>query len=156
MFWLILTPRRAFFFIALIMVLSILLGCASTQLVPDANTEKWVGKISGMARGDLKLFIKQIQGQSDLYLAKSPFVMNLDATAGGYGKVEVTGHMKGKVKNGIIKAKIFGNAQVGDSFYQISGEMIGTISKTQAFGTWKIRHIKGLHSGKWTAKKMVE
>jgi hypothetical protein len=64
--------------------------------------------------------------------------------------------IKSKVKNGIIKAKIFGNAQVGDSFYQISGEMIGTISKTQAFGTWKIRHIEGLHSGKWTAGKVVE
>ncbi len=25
--------------------------------------------------------------------------------------------------------------------------MIGTISKTQAFGTWSVRHIEGTHSG---------
>ena len=82
--------------------------------------------------------------------------MNLARTAGGYGSVTVTGRMKGKVKNGIMKAKIFGDAQVEDTFYRISGEMIGTISKTQAFGTWSLSHIEGTHSGKWTAKKVVE
>jgi len=126
----------------LIIVLSIL-GCASTQFVPDADTEKWIGKISGMAKGDF-------------YPVKGPFVMDLEKTAGGYGSVTVRGHMKGKVNNGIMKAKIFGDAQVEDTFYQISGEMIGTISKTQALGTWSVRHIEGTHSGKWTAEKVVE
>ncbi len=155
MFRLILTSKRTFLLIMLILVLSIL-GCASTQFVPDADTEKWIGKISGMAEGDLELFIKQTQGQDGFYPVKGPFVMNLARTAGGYGSVTVTGRMKGKVKNGIMKAKIFGDAQVEDTFYQISGEMIGTISKTQAFGTWSLRHIEGTHSGKWTAEKVVE
>ena len=52
MFRLILTSRRTFLLIMLIVVLSIL-GCASTQFVADADTEKWIGKISGMAEGDL-------------------------------------------------------------------------------------------------------
>ena len=155
MFRLILTSKRAFLLIMLILVLSIL-GCAATQFVPDADTEKWIGKISGMAKGDLELFIKQTQGQGDFYSVKGPFVMDLEKTAGGYGSVTVRGHMKGKVNNGIMKAKIFGDAQVEDTFYQISGEMIGTISKTQAFGTWSLRHIEGTHSGKWTAEKVVE
>jgi len=155
MFRLVLTSKRAFLFIMLIVLLFIL-GCASTQFVPDADTEKWIGKISGMAKGDLELFIKQTQGQDDLYSVAGLFVMNLETTAGGYGSVIARGRIKGKIKNGTMKAKIFGDAQVEDTFYQISGEMIGTISKTQAFGTWKIRHIEGLHSGKWTAEKVIE
>lgn len=155
MFRLILISRRVFLLFTLIVVLSIL-GCASTQFVPDADTEKWIGKISGMAKGDLELFIKQTQGQDDLYSVAGLFVMNLETTAGGYGSVIARGRIKGKIKNGTMKAKIFGDAQVEDTFYQISGEMIGTISKTQAFGTWKIRHIEGLHSGKWTAEKVIE
>ncbi|MBW2565255.1 MAG: hypothetical protein JRE29_14820, partial [Deltaproteobacteria bacterium] len=66
MFRLILISRRVFLLFTLIVVLSIL-GCASTQFVPDADTEKWIGKISGMAKGDLELFIKQIQGQGDFH-----------------------------------------------------------------------------------------
>ena len=155
MFRFILILRRVFLLFTLIVVLTIL-GCASTQLVPDADTDKWIGKISGMAEGDLELFIKQTQDQGGFYPVKGPFVMNLSRTAGGYGNVTVRGRMKGKVKKGIMEAKIFGDAQVEDTFYRISGEMRGTISKTQAFGTWKIRHIEGTHSGKWTAEKVLE
>ena len=149
------TLRLVFLLITLIVVLSIL-GCASTQLVTDADTEKWIGKISGMAEGDLELFIKQTQGQGNFYSVTGPFVMNLKTTAGGYGGGTVTGHMKGKIESGIMKAKISGHAQVEDGSSQISGELVGTISRTQAFGTWRIRHIEGSHSGKWTAEKMVE
>jgi len=155
MFKLIFTSRRFFLLFTLIVVLSIL-GCASTQFVPDADTEKWIGKISGMAKGDLEFFIKQTQGQGDFHSVTGPFVMNLGSTAGGYGGATVTGLMKGKVKNGIMKTKFFGEAEVEDTFYRISGEMIGTISKTQASGTWRIRHVEGSHSGKWTAEKVVE
>ncbi len=94
--------------------------------------------------------------KDDFHSVTGPFVMNLGSTAGGYGSVTVTGRMKGKVKNGIMKAKIYGEAQVEDTFYRISGELIGTICKTQASGTWKIRHVEGLHSGKWTAEKVVD
>jgi len=155
MFRLILTSRYGFLFTTLIVALSIL-GCASTQFVPDADSEKWIGKISGMAKGDLELFIKQTQGQDDLYSVAGLFVMKLATTAGGYGSVIARGRINGKIKNGTMKAKIFGDAQVEGTFYEISGEMIGTTSKTQAFGTWKIRHIEGVNSGKWTAEKMVE
>lgn len=155
MFRPILTSRRAFLLITLIVTLSIL-GCASTQLVPGADTEKWIGKISGMAEGDLEFFIKQTQGQGDFYSFTGPFVMNLKTTAGGYGSGTVTGHIKGKVNNGIMKARIFGHAQVEDGSSQISGKMIGTISKTQAFGTWRMEHREGSHSGKWTAEKVIE
>jgi len=144
-----------FFLFALIVVFSIL-GCASTQLLPDADTDKWIGKITGMAKGDLELFIKQTQGQGDLHSVTGPFVMNLGTTAGGYGNVTVRGRMKGKVNNESMKAKIYGEAQVEDSFYQIFGDIIGTVSKTQASGTWTIRHVEGTHSGKWTAGKVVE
>jgi hypothetical protein len=154
MFRLILTSRRAFLLITLIAVLSIL-GCASTQFVPDADTEKWIGKISGMAKGDLELFFKQTQDQSDFYSVSGSFVMNLETT-GGYGSGTATGQVKGKVKNGIMKAKISGVAHVEDGSSHIFGEIIGTISKTKAFGTWRMGHIDGSHSGKWTVEKVVE
>ncbi len=155
MFRPILNLKCVFLVITLIVIFSVI-GCASTQFVPDADSEKWIGKISGMAKGDLELFIKQTHGQDDFYSVTGPFVMNLETTAGGYGSVTVKGLVKGKINNGSMKSNIFGDAQVEDTFYQISGKMIGTISKTQAFGTWKIAHIEGLHSGKWTAKKVVE
>lgn len=155
MFRFVLTSRRNFLLIMLIVVLSIF-GCASTQLVPDADTDKWIGEISGMAEGDLELFIKQTQGQGDFYSVTGSCAISLETTAGGYGSGTVTGQMKGKIKNGIMKAKIYGHAQVEDGSSQISGKIIGTISKTQAFGTWSIGHIEGSHSGKWTAEKVVE
>jgi membrane protein YqaA with SNARE-associated domain len=56
-----------------------------------------------------------------------------------------------------VKAKQrFQKYGVFSLFYQISGEMIGSISKTQASGTWRIRHVEGSHSGKWTLEKVVE
>ncbi|MCP4372364.1 MAG: hypothetical protein GY797_30305 [Deltaproteobacteria bacterium] len=155
MFRPILNLKCVFLVITLIVIFSVI-GCASTQFVPDPDSEKWIGQISGMAKGNLELFIKQTQGQDDLYSVAGLFVMNIETTAGGYGSVTARGRINGKIKNETMKAKIFGDAQVEGTFYQISGKMIGTISKTQAFGTWKITHIEGLHSGKWTAKKVVE
>ncbi len=149
-----LTSSRAFLLTTLIVVFSIL-GCASTQPVPDTDTEKWIGKISGMAEGNLELFIKQTQAQGDFYSVTGPFVMNL-ATTGGYGSGTVKGQVEGKVQNGTMKAKISGNAQTEDGSSRISGEMIGTISKTKASGTWSIGYIKVFLSGKWTAEKVVE
>ena len=55
-----------------------------------------------------------------------------------------------------MKANIFGHAQVGDGSSHISGEMTGTISKTQAFGTWNMGRVECSHSGKWTTEKVVE
>jgi hypothetical protein len=155
MFRLILNSKCYCLLTTLIVALYIL-GCASTQFVPDPDSEKWIGKISGMAKGNLELFIKQTQGQNDLYSVAGLFVMDMETTAGGYGSVTARGRINGKIKNGTMKAKIFGDAQVEGTFYQISGEMIGNISKTQASGTWKIRHIEGVNSGKWTAVKVVE
>jgi hypothetical protein len=152
MFRLIINSRRAFLLITFIEVLSIL-GCATTQSVPGADSEKWIGKISGMAEGDLELFIKQNQG--GIFSVTGPFVMNL-VTTGGYGSGKVTGNVKGKVKNGIMQTKIIGYAQVDDGSSHISGKMIGTISKSQAFGTWSFNHLEGSLSGKWTAEKVLE
>lgn len=154
MFRLILTSKRIFLLIAFSAVLYTL-GCASTQIVPDADSEKWIGKISGMAQGDLKLFIMVTQGQNDLHSVSGPLAMNLKTTT-GYGGVKVTGHIKGKIKSGNMDAKIIANASVEGMVYQLSGKMVGTISKTQAFGTWSLSHIEGSHSGKWTAEKLVE
>lgn len=149
-----LTLKGTYLLIVFFAVVSIL-GCASTQFVPDADSDKWVGKIIGMAKGDLKLFIKETQDQNDLHAVSGPLTMNLKTT-GGYGVAKVEGHIKGKIKSGNITADIFATASVEGSFYKLSGKMVGTISGTQAFGTWSLNHIEGSHSGKWTAEKVEE
>lgn len=149
-----LTLKGTYLLIVFFAVVSIL-GCASTQFVPDADSEKWVGKISGMAEGDLKLFIMVTQGQSNLHSVSGPLTMNLKTTT-GYGDAKVEGRIKGKIKSGNMNAKIFANVSVEGSVYQLSGKMVGTISKTQASGTWSLSHIEGSHSGKWTAERAAE
>lgn len=147
---------KHFVLFIMLIVVFLIFGCGSTQMVPDADSVTWVGKITGMADGDLKLFIKQTEGQGDFHSITGRFVINLESTAGGHGSGTVTGRIKGRVKNGIMKAKMVGHAQVEDGSSHIFGEMAGTISKTQALGTWKVEHREGSHSGKWTAEKMVE
>jgi len=146
--------KRVFLLIMLMVALSVP-GCVSNQLVADADTEKWIGKISGMAEGDLELYIKKTKGQSDFYSVTGPFAMNL-ATTGGYGNASAKGKVNGNIKNGSIKAKLSGHAQAEDGTSHISGKMIGSISETQAVGTWELGHIEGFLSGKWAAEKVAE
>ncbi|MGI9569773.1 MAG: hypothetical protein ACR2PH_08570, partial [Desulfobulbia bacterium] len=60
---------------------------------------------------------------------------------------------------GIFNVRMSGYANVSAGSATLDGKMIGTLSKTQAFGTWNITatDIEGtsyVFSGEWSAKKI--
>jgi hypothetical protein len=67
--------------------------------------------------------------------------------------------IEGQVKDGIFNVRMWGNANVSAGSATIDGKMIGTLSKTQAFGTWNMlaTDTEGTlyeFSGEWSAEKI--
>lgn len=133
-------------------------GCVSTQEDPGADWEPWVGKLTGMIDADLKMFFSRIEEEKDVYLVKGTFEGDIGRVSGGYGSGTMTARIEGKVKDGIFNLRMWGFANVSEGRAMIDGKMIGTLSKTQAFGTWIIiaRDDEGTYkfSGEWSAKKI--
>lgn len=142
----------------LIVVFSILIagffivGYATSQVASAAEGEEWVGKVTGMADGDLKLFVTPTGGEGDGSV-RGKLTVDLDFT-GTYGSATATCSIKGNVTNGILKGIISGSVLLDVGSTGIDGELIGTISETQMSGTWSVTHIAGSHSGEWTAEKV--
>ena len=71
---------------------------------------------------------------------------------------KMNGTVKGKIKDGIVDFRINGSATGDWGSVPISGKMIGTLSKTQAFGSWTINALDDERtykfSGDWSAKKV--
>ncbi len=133
-------------------------GCASTQAEQGTEWEPWVGELTGMVDADLKMFFSRFEEEKDVYLVKGTFEGVIRSISGGYGSGTMNAKIKGKVKDGIFNVRMWGIATVSDGSATINGKMIGTLSKTQAFGTWIInaRDDEGLYkfSGEWSAKKI--
>ena len=129
------------------------LGCASTQVEPGAVAEMWKGKVTGMIDGDIKFSIERIAGETNAFSVKGNMVIKAQQISGGYGEGEIRCIIKGRIKNETMNALIHGRAVVSEGSSDVSGSFVGTISKTQAFGTWNLSHVEGVHSGEWTADK---
>jgi hypothetical protein len=133
-------------------------GCASTQTEQGTDWEPWVGELTGMIDADLKMFFSRFEEQEDVYLVKGTFKGDIARVSGEYGSGKMNGEIRGKVKDGIFNVRMGGYANVTAGQATIDGKMIGTLSKTQAFGTWKIfaRDIEGTlyeFSGDWSAER---
>ena len=133
-------------------------GCASTQVEQGTDREPWVGKFTGMIEADFKMFFSRSEEEEDVYFVKGVFSADIEKVAGGHGSGEMNGTIKGKIKDGIVNFRIYGSAY-GDwpGLVPISGRMIGTLSKTQAFGTWNISaKAESIYSfaGEWSAEKI--
>ncbi len=133
-------------------------GCASTQEEKGAGWEPWNGKLTGMIDADLKMFFSRIEEEKDVYLVKGNFKGKIARVSGEYGSGTMNAKMEGQVKDGIFKIRMWGNANVSAGSATIDGKMIGTLSKTQAFGTWNIlaTDTEGTlyeFSGEWSAEK---
>jgi hypothetical protein len=137
--------------------LCILSGCVTTQAVQGADWEPWVGELSGMVDADLKMFFSRIEKEKDVYLVKGSFEGKIGEISGGYGSGTMNAKIEGKVKDGIFNIRLWGHANVSEGQANITGNMIGTLSKTQAFGTWIINARDDERpyefSGEWSAKK---
>jgi hypothetical protein len=133
-------------------------GCASTQTEQGTDWEPWVGKLTGMINADLKMFFSRFEEEQDVYLVKGTFKGDIESVSGAYGHGTMTGKIKGKVKDGICNIRLSGHAKVTGGTGTVDGKMIGTLSKTQAFGTWNItaRDSEDSYkfSGEWSAEKI--
>jgi hypothetical protein len=134
-------------------------GCTSTQTEPDTGWETWVGELTGMVDADLKMLFSQFEEGQDAYLVKGTFKGDIGNVSGEFGSGTMSGEIKGKVKDGIFNVGIRGRANVSAGTATIDGKMIGSLSKTQAFGTWKLiaKDIAGTlynFSGEWRAEKV--
>jgi hypothetical protein len=137
--------------------LFLLFGCASTQAEKDTDWEPWVGVLTGMVDADLKMLFSRIAEEKDVYLIRGNFGGDIESFSGGYGTGTIKAKIKGKVKDGICNVRLWGTARVSEGSVTINGKMIGTLSKTQAFGTWIIvaRDDEVYEfSGEWSAKKI--
>ena len=131
-------------------------GCASTQVEQSTDREPWFGTFTGMIEADLKMLFSRSDEEEEVYFVKGAFSGAIDTVAGGYGGGEMNGTVKGKIKDGIVDFRINGSATGDWGSVPISGKMIGTLSKTQAFGKWNISaqaETQYYFSGEWSAKK---
>ncbi len=151
-------PKLVILFI-LPFTLFFLSGCASTQTEQGTDWEPWVGELTGMIDADLKMFFSRFEEEKDVYLVKGTFKGDIGRVSGGYGSGRMNAIIKGQVKDGIFNVRISGNANVTAGSATIDGKMIGTLSKTQAFGAWNITasDTEGtvyMFSGEWSAEKI--
>ena len=133
-------------------------ACVSKQAEQGTDWETWDGQLTGMIDADLKMFFSRFEEGKDVHLVKGTFKGNIGSVAGEFGSGRMNGEIKGKVKDGIFNVRISGRANVSAGSATIDGKMTGTLSKTQAFGTWNIiaRDIEGTlyeFSGEWSAEK---
>ena len=140
------------------LALFFLSGCPSTQVEQGADWEPWVGDLTGGVNADLKMFFSRIEKEKDVYLVKGSFEGDIGEISGGYGSGTMNAKIEGKVKDGIFNIRMWGHANVSEGEANITGKMIGTLSKTQAFGTWIINARDDERpyefSGEWSAKKI--
>ena len=133
-------------------------GCASTQAEQGTDGEPWVGELTGMVEADLKMFFSRFEEEKDVYSVKGTFEGDIGRVSGGYGSGTMNAKIEGMVKDGIFNIRMWGRANVSDGSATIDGKMIGTLSKTQAFGTWIInaRDADDAYefTGEWSAKKI--
>ncbi len=160
--WRLLMNKTTFFLKLVILfilpfTLFFLSGCASTQVEQGTDREPWAGKFTGMIEADIKMFFSRSEKEEEVYFVKGSFSADIKEVSGGFGSGTMNGTIKGKVKDGILNARIFGNAIVEEGSASISGKMIGTLSKTQAFGSWNITAQADApypFSGEWSAEKI--
>jgi hypothetical protein len=132
-------------------------GRASTKVEKGTDWEPWVGKFTGMIDAEYKMFFSRSEKEKDVYFVKGAFTAKIEKVSGGFGNGTMKCKIQGKVKDGIFNVRIWGHASVSEGSASVRGNMIGTLSKTQAFGTWDINaHADQVYpfSGEWSAEKI--
>ncbi len=121
-----------------LMVFTFIMGCAATQLSTDQPHETWVGEMTGMVTGKLRLSAWRTDEKQDIQTVESKLNLIIESTAGGYGGGTMRGRLKGTIKDNRIEATIFGHAAVTDGYADVRGKLTGSISEGKGFGTWQI------------------
>jgi len=131
---------------------ALLTGCVSPKPPPGVRKDLWVGELTGMIRGPIRISSWQSGENKNIQITEGRFTMHVDSAWGGFSDISVQGDVRGRIKDGLMEAKISGSAD--DSFF--SGVLIGTVSEIQGFGTWRLdvpEEDAGTYTGEWTLQK---
>ncbi len=148
--------------LALMVLLTLLLfpftGCATSPAEEGLDWEPWEGKLTGMVEADLTMHFSRSAQEEGAYVVKGSFAGDIEDVSGGYGSGTMSGDIRGKVKDGIFNVRMKGHARVRAGSAAVDGKLLGTLSQTQAFGSWKLeaRDSEETYrfSGEWKADKV--
>jgi hypothetical protein len=152
----VLRPAAVFLVPALLLLLT---ACASAPAEQDLDWESWEGEFTGMVVADLKLKIARVTQTQDGDLVDGVFEGRIEKVSGGYGSGTMNGAITGRIKAGVLEARLNGVGHVTEGSDRFLGQMQGTFSGTQGSGTWHIqtRSSEGLppFSGAWRVEKVA-
>ena len=121
----------------LLLAVLTLTGCVTYE------GDLWQGELTGDMNGKMKMYLDRSETEEDSFAVAGNISGKFDNVK-GVGDAEVMLSIKGEIQNGMISAKLFGSgySETAGGGDNLRGEMIGTMSKTQAFGTWNLETIK--------------
>ncbi len=131
---------------------SLLTGCVASGPPSGIEKDLWTGEITGMAKGKISISSWQSGESKNELTLEGQLLIDIESAWGGQGEGKLIGDLKGRIKDGLMEAKISGAVE-GASFL---GEFIGTMSETQGFGSWTIDvfdEAAGRYVGDWTLQK---
>jgi hypothetical protein len=140
--------------ISFVVIQSILFACASnTPTVAGKDAvEVWELEITGQTVGNLKMTLRRIQIERDIYSITGKIAGRIKDDQGGSGNAAYK--LKGKIDKGVLTASLGGRSQMAAGPSSISGRMKGAVSGSLGSGTWRIAHENGYSAGKYTMKKI--
>lgn len=130
---------------------ALLTGCIASKPPPGVKTDIWVGKITGMAEGELRITFWNAGKNNNDQIIQGQLILNVER-AYGQEKTCLKSSIKGQIKDGRMKARISGDVE-GATFI---GEFIGIMSESHGSGTWTIDvqdEAAGRFTGEWTLQK---
>lgn len=116
-----------------------------------AETETWELQLTGEMKGTLKMILKRAQSETEIYSIAGKFSGKIHDYEGGLGRLSCK--LKGKIEKGVFVASFTGYADLAVNV-RVKGTMKGTVSKSQGFGTWSLKHSQGSRAGEWTTKRL--
>ena len=145
--------------LALLSLMPFLLsGCATEPVARGANWEPWAGRLTGMVEADLTMYFSRLEQEEGAFLVEGSFSGDIEDVSGGYGSGTMSGDIRGQVKDGIFNVRIRGHARVRAGSAAVDGKLLGTLSQTQAFGTWNLEARDSEETyrfaGEWNADKV--
>jgi hypothetical protein len=137
-----------------VVILSIHFACVSRPATVTKTTEVeiWELKLTGQTVGTLKMTLKRIPIENDVYSLTGKIAGRIKDDIGGSGNAVYK--LKGKIENGVLTASLGGRSEMAAGPASISGRMKGTVNGELGSGTWRVAHENGRAAGKYVMKKI--
>ena len=135
-----------------------LLGCFSICVhnapteASDAEVETWDLRFMGQTEGSLKMILVRTKIDKEVYSIKGKISGPIDDHIGGSGEAKLK--IKGKIENGVLMAKLTGQAEMNEYCSGVNGTMKGNISDSQGNGTFRVSHMGGDSTGEYSTNRI--